>query len=64
LGEVLLGKFKWGGSFFSVNKDILELYRKCKDSTEVVAAQQDYLEQIVKESHDRKQDTGIPHFNF
>ncbi|XP_021361186.1 ribosome biogenesis protein TSR3 homolog [Mizuhopecten yessoensis] len=49
LGEVLLGKFKWGGSFYKVNEEVLSLYAACKDGAAVVLAQQDYLDRIQEE---------------
>jgi len=38
-----LSKFKWGRSFLSLNDDLLNLYSKCSSSSELVAAQNDYL---------------------
>jgi len=42
-----LGKFKWGKSFLEVNKEILEKYKLCRSSIEVVAAQDNYLKEQV-----------------
>ncbi|XP_060069498.1 18S rRNA aminocarboxypropyltransferase-like [Ylistrum balloti] len=49
LGEVLLAKFKWGGSFYTVNEELLSLYAECKDGAAVVLAQQEYLDKIAEE---------------
>ena len=46
LGDILMMKFKWGSSFFEVNQKILDMYAKCKNSAEVVKAQQDYLSDL------------------
>ncbi|XP_071130312.1 18S rRNA aminocarboxypropyltransferase-like isoform X1 [Mytilus edulis] len=54
LGSRLLDRFKWGHNFFEVNEELLEKYLACKNSIEVVAAQDAYLEQITKESAERK----------
>lgn len=54
--NVLLNKFRWGKSFISVNKEVLDLYSKCKNSSEVVVSQQEYLEQIQQESTERRMD--------
>ncbi len=42
-GDMLLGKFKWGHSFYDVNYELLEMYRKCKDGAECVAKQIEFL---------------------
>lgn len=39
----LLSKFKWGSSFFEINKEILDLYSSCKTSEELISAQSAYL---------------------
>ncbi|XP_063710887.1 18S rRNA aminocarboxypropyltransferase-like isoform X2 [Symsagittifera roscoffensis] len=37
--NTILSKFKWGDSFTSLNSELLEKYKECKTSTDVVAAQ-------------------------
>ena len=51
--NVILDKFGWGRSFFVVNKDLFELYGACKDSKEVVATQQAYLEDVQREKDEK-----------
>ncbi len=51
---MLLGKFRWGHSFFEVNRELLDGYAACHTSTEVVAWQQEYLEKIQKEDADER----------
>jgi pre-rRNA-processing protein TSR3 len=41
--QEILGKVSWGIRFIEVNKEPLTLYAKAKDSTEVVAIQEQYL---------------------
>lgn len=41
--EKLLSVFKWGHTFFDLNREMLEGYAKAKDSTEVVEIQQRYI---------------------
>ncbi|KAL4240464.1 ribosome biogenesis protein tsr3 [Mactra antiquata] len=48
--SILLDKFRWGHSFLTVNNELFDIYSKCKDSTEVVTAQQSYLDKIKQES--------------
>lgn len=40
----LLSKFRWGETFLELNEEPLSRYAACKDSGEVVAVQDDYLE--------------------
>jgi len=54
LGELLLSKFKWGKTFFDVNRDVLDLYAACKTSTDVVAAQKRHLEDLEKSNRMRR----------
>ncbi|XP_055679746.1 18S rRNA aminocarboxypropyltransferase [Lutzomyia longipalpis] len=44
-----LSKFSWGHSFVSLNEELLEKYAKCKTSAEILAAQNEYLENAAKE---------------
>lgn len=44
LAEVLLSKFKWGNSFFSMNAKLLEAYSECSNSEEVIALQKKFME--------------------
>ena len=55
-GDELLGKFKWGHSFYEVNYDLLEMYRQCKDGAECVAKQTEFLK---NEETERKKKTNI-----
>ncbi|ESO11015.1 hypothetical protein HELRODRAFT_185298 [Helobdella robusta] len=43
-GEVLLSKFKWGGSFYTMNKELLDRYAACESSADVIKVQNEYLE--------------------
>jgi len=52
---VLLDKFRWGKSFLSVNEQVFEMYNTCKNSSDVVVAQQAYLEDLKK----LKEEKGI-----
>lgn len=38
--------FSYGEEFFRLNLEVLDLYSKCKDSKEVVKAQNEYLDKI------------------
>ncbi|KAJ8877132.1 hypothetical protein PR048_021585 [Dryococelus australis] len=42
--ELYLSKFKWGKSFITLNKELLDRYATCENSQQVVEVQKDYLE--------------------
>ncbi|KAG2300667.1 hypothetical protein Bca52824_037139 [Brassica carinata] len=45
IANLLLGKFKWGHAFLSLNKDILKEYSKCENSAEIISVQNSWLTQ-------------------
>ena len=55
LAERLLSVFKWGSSFFSVNREFLEAYSSCTTSAQVVAEQERIVSQQRKDSELNKQ---------
>ncbi|KAK3748085.1 hypothetical protein RRG08_047476 [Elysia crispata] len=50
LAERLLSVFKWGSSFFSVNRELLEAYASCTTSAQVVAEQEKIMSQQREDS--------------
>lgn len=46
--EAVLSQFSWGHSFFELNCELLDQYAACKSAEEVIAAQQDYLDNISR----------------
>lgn len=42
--EDILGKFRWGHTFFELNEEPLRRYAGCADSSQVVAVQSEYLD--------------------
>ena len=40
----LLTLFKWGHTFLELNKELLEVYQKARNSSEVISAQQAFIE--------------------
>ncbi|KAJ1961774.1 ribosome biogenesis protein tsr3 [Dispira parvispora] len=42
-GDRLMGHFTWGPSFYKINHDLFKKYLTCKDSTDMVKVQNDYL---------------------
>ncbi|MFH4973997.1 hypothetical protein AB6A40_000706 [Gnathostoma spinigerum] len=53
--SLLLSKFKWGPNFLEINRELLDTYEKCKSASEVIEAQNSYLERIEKENELKKQ---------
>lgn len=49
LGDLVMSKFRWGPSFYELNQQLLSIYAKCSDSTSVVAAQAEWLDQLQRE---------------
>lgn len=47
--EQVMSKFKWGHSFFEVNRTLLDRYAACANSAEVVKVQNDWIEECERE---------------
>lgn len=45
-GHNLLGKFKWGHAFYTLNEQLFEIYKQCKDAQGIVIKQNEYLTEI------------------
>lgn len=56
LAEAYLNNFKWGKTFLSLNSELLDKYAACANSSEVIAAQNEYLKMLDDE---RNRDRGI-----
>jgi len=52
--DTILNKFKWGDSFYQVNKKLFDLYRECKSSVDVVNTQNIYLKELEDEYNQKK----------
>lgn len=48
-----LGKFSWGHSFIELNQELLDMYAACKNSEEILKAQNEYLVRVRQEKLDR-----------
>ncbi|KAI3996355.1 hypothetical protein MKX01_026823 [Papaver californicum] len=46
--NVLLGNFKWGHAFLSLNKELLKVYSQCNNSAEIISVQNDWLSKNAK----------------
>ena len=53
-GEMILGKFKWGHSFLSLNGELLDKYSKCESAESVLRIQKEYLLDEERERGRRK----------
>lgn len=55
-----MGKFSWGHSFLELNQQILDKYSECKDSAEVLLAQDEYLKTAEEEKRNRRLEDDFP----
>ena len=53
-GEFILKKFKWGHSFLSLNRDLLDRYSQCENGVSVIETQNEYLRSEEKKKGVRK----------
>lgn len=50
--KAVMDEFSWGEEFLSLNKQVLDIYAACTDSTDVVQKQNEWLEQAQKEKEE------------
>ncbi|KAK3211944.1 hypothetical protein Dsin_016650 [Dipteronia sinensis] len=43
--NLLLGKFKWGHAFLSLNRELLKAYSECENSANIISVQNEWLSQ-------------------
>ncbi|XP_059624326.1 uncharacterized protein LOC132267242 [Cornus florida] len=43
--NLLLGKFKWGHAFLSLNRELLKVYSECENSADIISVQNAWLSQ-------------------
>jgi len=60
IAEFYLSKFKWGQTFIKINSELLDKYASCKTSSDVVEAQNEYLEELEKEALKEKDEIDLP----
>ncbi|XP_028555926.1 ribosome biogenesis protein TSR3 homolog isoform X2 [Dendrobium catenatum] len=53
--NLILGKFKWGHSFLSLNRELLKAYSKCENGPEIISVQNTWL---LNNSKPHKSSTG------
>lgn len=67
--HILLHQFKWGENFFKLNSELFVKYSHCADSSQVVLAQNEYLEMLRLEKLNRQNedltdiDMSVEHYN-
>ncbi|MBD3404908.1 MAG: DUF367 family protein [Candidatus Lokiarchaeota archaeon] len=47
--ETIMSIFKWGSAFITLNRELLDAYASCKNSTEVVQVQSEIMESQSRE---------------
>jgi len=60
VAEKYLEQFSWGPTFIQINKELLEMYSECKDSKQVVEAQNDYIETQKELRLKQKDEIDLP----
>lgn len=60
IAQQYLSKFGWGQTFITINKELLDAYSKCKDSSEVIDVQNKYMEEALKERAKEKDEIDLP----
>ncbi|XP_043698045.1 18S rRNA aminocarboxypropyltransferase isoform X2 [Telopea speciosissima] len=56
--NLLLGKFKWGHAFLSLNRQLLKAYSECANSTDVISVQNAWLSQSPRVPQPRAEADG------
>lgn len=55
-----MSKFSWGHSFLELNQQILDKYSECKNSAEILLAQDEYLKTAEEEKRNRRLEDDFP----
>lgn len=63
-GEELMGRFKWGHSFLSLNDELLSTYASCHTGKEIIEAQTEWLARVQKGIEDGVDDYDAPSYEF
>ncbi|KAJ1969724.1 ribosome biogenesis protein tsr3, partial [Dimargaris xerosporica] len=61
IGDYVLSPFNYGPEFYELNKAVIARYATCRDSSEIVEAQQSYLAQI-DQSQQRQRTERTPRY--
>ncbi|CAI5746469.1 unnamed protein product [Peronospora destructor] len=56
----VMDEFSWGAEFLKINADCLQAYAACKNSAEVIEAQNVYLAACLTEQKERQQHMDLP----
>jgi pre-rRNA-processing protein TSR3 len=56
--EFLLNHFKWGKSFLTVNEELFEMYKNCKNGTELKKVEEKYIQDEQESKERKKKETG------
>ena len=57
--ELIMSKFAWGDSFWTLNQPLIERYLTCKTSEDIEEMQLRIQEDLEQEARDRKADGGL-----
>lgn len=62
-GEALMGRFKWGHSFLSLNAELFDKYCECETGQEVIDVQNAWLAEISGQNG-QEDDYDAPYYDF
>ncbi|GMH36033.1 hypothetical protein BSKO_03901 [Bryopsis sp. KO-2023] len=62
-GEALMGRFKWGHSFLSLNKELLDRYSECETGREMIEVQNEWLAEVSGQAG-KEDDYDAPCYDF
>ncbi|KAL3630191.1 hypothetical protein CASFOL_023175 [Castilleja foliolosa] len=51
-GNLLLGKFKWGHAFLSLNRELLKAYSECENGADMIVVQNEWISQQKSRTSD------------
>jgi pre-rRNA-processing protein TSR3 len=60
--DLILGKFKWGPNFYTLNREVLGKYAACKNAEEVLKVQEAFIQELAsgKDEVTSEDEDGIP----
>ena len=54
IAEQILESFQWGPGFYEINRELIELYKQCTDSTSIITVQNEYLARVQREHEESR----------
>lgn len=61
--DSILSRFKWGRSFFEVNKELFDSYKKCSTAEELKTVESAYIQKEIESRDERKKHNYLDDLN-